>query len=250
MPIPATWTSSLTARRASAAQGSWPPARAPRRNTPQLVDLILERTWPQRRVSSYMEEVTCPASRKRSSAFDDFPAARWRPAKPPRTNYAVHAAATGCSPPRWSASNASNPARCCPTASSRATCCPPPLRAAFFSGQIDCYQAAAEWLALSRSDAGLPRRGRPPAGDGQLVRRTRPDQAHHRHVATDPRWALYLPDRDRRAPLLGRLPAMRWPSRLNEEPLLRVEVVSQPTRQRQVLENRHAEAALGRRAGL
>jgi hypothetical protein len=29
-----------------------------------------------------------------------------------------------------------------------------PLRGAFFSGQIDCYQAAAKWLTLARSERG------------------------------------------------------------------------------------------------
>ncbi|MRR28904.1 hypothetical protein EG834_00890, partial [bacterium] len=31
---------------------------------------------------------------------------------------------------------------------------PPSLRADFFSGRLNCYQAAMEWLALARADQG------------------------------------------------------------------------------------------------
>ena len=32
---------------------------------------------------------------------------------------------------------------------------PPSLRVAFFSGKINCYQAAMDWLDMARSDAGI-----------------------------------------------------------------------------------------------
>ena len=46
---------------------------------------------------------------------------------------------------------------------------PAALRADFFSGRIDCYQAALEWLALARCRSGHGSRGRTPAGHGRLL---------------------------------------------------------------------------------
>ena len=46
---------------------------------------------------------------------------------------------------------------------------PTVLRQPFYSGQIDCYQAARQWLQMARSDNGMQGAGRPPADDGLLL---------------------------------------------------------------------------------
>jgi hypothetical protein len=117
---------------------------------------------------------------------------------------------------------------------------PHPLRGAFFSGQIDCYQAAAKWLALARGERGyqaeidrLLAMGESFEGHGQIKAIT------GAWVSTsDGRYIFLIETGERRfwAACLRTVSG-----HINEEPLLRVEVVTHPTRQRQVLENRHAE---------
>jgi hypothetical protein len=117
---------------------------------------------------------------------------------------------------------------------------PAHLRAAFFAGKLDCYQVAGEWLALSKNDSGyraeierLLAMGGSFESHGQIKPVTgswesTPDGRYVFMIETGERrfWAACL-----RAVQEG----------MREEPLLRVEVVSHPTRQRQVLENRHSE---------
>jgi hypothetical protein len=118
---------------------------------------------------------------------------------------------------------------------------PHPLRGAFFSGQIDCYLAAAKWLALARGERGyqaevdrLLAMGESFEDHGQIKSITgtwvsTPDGRYIFLIETGERrfWAACLHSVARH---------------IEEEPRLRVEVVAHPTRQRQVLENRHAEA--------
>jgi len=117
---------------------------------------------------------------------------------------------------------------------------PPSLREAFFSGKSNCYQTAMEWLTLARSDAGIHREveqllamGASFDEHGQIKSITgswqnTPSGAYVFLIETGERrfWAACL---------------QYASSGAAEEPLLRVEVVAHPTRQRQVLENRHAE---------
>ena len=117
---------------------------------------------------------------------------------------------------------------------------PQSLREDYFSGRITCYEAAALWLALGRKDplyqASLDRllqMGGSFEAHGQIKPITgswqkQPDGRLLFQIETGERrfWAACL-----RYVLEGS----------NEEPLLRVEVIEKPTRQRQVLENRHAE---------
>ena len=117
---------------------------------------------------------------------------------------------------------------------------PTPLRRAFFSGEMDCYQAAEGWLALAHSE---------PAYRPELERLLAMGSSFEEHgqikaitgswaPATDGRFIFMIETGERRfwAACLQRVH-----NHLPDEPLLRVEVVAQPTRQRQVLENRHAE---------
>lgn len=117
---------------------------------------------------------------------------------------------------------------------------PTALRAAFFSGQIDCYQAAHQWLQMAKSDAGVRKEvdrllamGLSFEEHGQIKPVTGswvagPNGAYVFQIETGERrfWAACLQYAARR---------------LQSEPLLRVEVIETPTRTRQVLENRHAE---------
>ncbi|MEM5774367.1 MAG: hypothetical protein AAGU05_05140, partial [Anaerolineaceae bacterium] len=114
------------------------------------------------------------------------------------------------------------------------------LRESFFNGELDCYQTAERWLALAKQDNAyrlevdrLLNMGDSFDEHGQIKPVTgswvsTSDGRYFFQIETGERrfWAACLTRMSRQAP---------------EEPLLRVEVVSHPTRQRQVLENRHAE---------
>lgn len=110
----------------------------------------------------------------------------------------------------------------------------------YFAGTIDCYEAAVEWLQLAEGDKGIRDQvdkllamGDSFSAHGQIKAITgswlaRPDGQYVFQIETGERrfWA-------------GCLQYVR--ERRQQEPELRVEVVAHPTRQRQVLENRHAE---------
>ncbi len=117
---------------------------------------------------------------------------------------------------------------------------PPSIRQDFFSGKIDCYQAAASWLELTRSD---------PAIKAEVERLVAMGESFDEHGQIKPitgawkegpngNYIFQIETGERRfwAACLKRVK-----NHAAEEPLLRVEVVDNPTRQRQVLENRHAE---------
>jgi hypothetical protein len=117
---------------------------------------------------------------------------------------------------------------------------PSSLREEFYTGRRDCYQTAFEWLAMARADPGtaaevekLIAMGSSFSEHGQIKSITgkwvsNPQGNFVFQIETGERrfWAACL---------------QHVTSDAKEEPLLRVEVVEQPTRQRQVLENRHAE---------
>ena len=117
---------------------------------------------------------------------------------------------------------------------------PVALRADFFSGKTDCYQAASEWLALSKVDAGYR---------GEIDRLLAMGGSFEEHGQIKPITGSWAPTSDGRFIFLIETGERRFwaacllkvTSHAKEEPLLRVEVVEKPTRQRQVLENRHAE---------
>jgi len=117
---------------------------------------------------------------------------------------------------------------------------PSSLREDFYSGRRDCYQTALEWLSMARADPGtaaevekLLAMGASFGEHGQIKSITGKWGSNERgdfvfQIETGERrfWAACL---------------QHVSSDEKAEPLLRVEVVEQPTRQRQVLENRHAE---------
>ena len=116
---------------------------------------------------------------------------------------------------------------------------PARIRRKFFGHEIDCYQAAQEWLKLSERDEGWMQRVQElldMGGSFEVQGQIKPitgawipsrGGSYVFMIETGERrfWAACLLAVKEKAP---------------QEPELRVEVVSLPTRQRQVLENRHA----------
>jgi hypothetical protein len=110
----------------------------------------------------------------------------------------------------------------------------------FYSGKINCYQAAMNWLDMAGADSGIRQEvdrllamGSSFEEHGQIKSITgawvaKPSGEYVFQIETGERrfWAACL---------------QYTSSGAHDEPLLRVEVVAHPTRQRQVLENRHAE---------
>lgn len=117
---------------------------------------------------------------------------------------------------------------------------PEGIRRRFFHFEIDCYQAAGEWLKLTKADEGWRLRVqelldmgvsfeeqgqiKPITGTWEPSR----DGGYIFKIETGERrfWAACL---------------FAVKNKFKEEPTLRVEVVQAPTRQRQVLENRHTQ---------
>jgi hypothetical protein len=114
------------------------------------------------------------------------------------------------------------------------------LRAAFFNGQIDCYQAAAGWLRAGEKEEGF---------QAEIDRLLAMGDSFTEHGQIKPITGSWVSLADGRYIFLIETGERRfWAACLQavkekrtEEPLLRVEAITRPTRQRQVLENRHAE---------
>jgi hypothetical protein len=117
---------------------------------------------------------------------------------------------------------------------------PASLRMAFFNGQIDCYKAAADWLVIAQRDAGY---------QAEIERLLAMGDSFTEHGQIKPITGSWVSLPDGRYIFLIETGERRfWAACLQavkekreEEPLLRVEAITRPTRQRQVLENRHAE---------
>ncbi len=117
---------------------------------------------------------------------------------------------------------------------------PTSLRQPFYSGQIDCYQAAGQWLQMAHADEGIKE---------QTDRLLSMGSSFTEHGQIKPITGSWIEAADGNYLFQIETGERRfWAAclqvvahGLKEEPLLRVEVVQQPTRMRQVLENRHAE---------
>lgn len=117
---------------------------------------------------------------------------------------------------------------------------PTAIRQPFYSGQIDCYQAARQWLVMAKNDEGIRRQV-----DGLLAM----GLSFEEHGQIKPITGSWVESPNGEFIFLIETGERRfWAAclqyaahRLSEEPDLRVEVVPAPTRMRQVLENRHAE---------
>lgn len=188
-----------------------------------------------------------PSRRKRSNAFDDFPAvenAQAEPApaqeSPSPVNLNGAPAAGQPTVPQVERIERVKPSQMLPDRFQPRRLLPAALRQAFFSGRMDCYQAAKEWIALSKRENSMR---------GEVERLLAMGESFDEHGQIKPitgSWSalddgryIFIIETGERRFWAACLMAVR--DRLKEEPLLRVEVVEQPTRQRQVLENRHAE---------
>jgi hypothetical protein len=110
----------------------------------------------------------------------------------------------------------------------------------FFRGEIDCYEAAKEWMELADKNEGLQQ---------QIEQLISMGDSFEEHGQIKPITGRYAPtvggtykfiiETGERRYWAACLRAVR--DRLQEETLLRVEAVARPSRQRQILENRHAE---------
>ena len=182
------------------------------------------------------------SKRKRFNAFEDFPGnddTSSQPAEPTAVSFIAKTTPTPAA--QVERIERLKPSQIMPDRFQPRRLLPSSIRQAFFNGEIDCYQAAAEWLHLARQDAGhrtqidnLLAMGSSFEAHGQIKPITgswitNPSGQYWFQIETGERrfWAACL-----QAVAEG----------AEEEPLLRVEVIQQPSRQRQVLENRHAEA--------
>ncbi len=117
---------------------------------------------------------------------------------------------------------------------------PTSLRQAFYSTKIDCYQAARQWLEIGRQD---------PAVQAEVERLLAMGGSFAEHGQIKPVTGMWVESANGAYVFQIETGERRfWAACLQyvlknepEEPFLRVEVVSNPTRTRQVLENRHAE---------
>jgi hypothetical protein len=174
-------------------------------------------------------------SKKRFNAFEDFPSEnseikiKLKPEQP-----------SGASATEVERIERLKPSQMMPDRFQPRRLLPASLRMDFFSGKLGCYAAAEQWLSLSRSDAGMSAEveglmamGKSFKDHGQIKPITGSwvsgkNGSYVFQIETGERrfWAACLQKVERKQ---------------KEEPLLRVEVVTKPTRQRQVLENRHTE---------
>jgi hypothetical protein len=118
---------------------------------------------------------------------------------------------------------------------------PDRIRRRFFQSEIDCYQAARIWLAMAEEDEGWRVRihelldmGSSFEEQGQIKPIT------GTWIASKDGGYVFQIETGERRFWAACLSAVKTGSK--EEPELRVEVISNPTRQRQVLENRHAQS--------
>jgi hypothetical protein len=174
-----------------------------------------------------------PQTKKRFNAFEDFPTeskeVKFRPSNNKVSEVTVERI------------ERIKPSQMMPDRFQPRRVLPTDIRSAFFAGNLTCYQAAEEWLAQAKADDAtqteinrLMAMGNSFDVHGQIKPITGnwvslPDGKYVFQIETGERrfWAACL---------------QKVSQKKKEEPELRVEVVSQPTRQRQVLENRHTEA--------
>lgn len=118
---------------------------------------------------------------------------------------------------------------------------PGEIRTRYFQGEIDCYQAAREWLKLAEKDTGWKER---------LDELLDMGSSFHEQGQIKPITGSWIPSADGGYIFLIETGERRYwaacltaiSGRESGEPELRVEVVSTPTRHRQVIENRHAQS--------
>lgn len=175
-----------------------------------------------------------PANKKRYNAFEDFPATENR--KAPLQSIAETTLETNA----VERIERLKPSEMMPDRFQPRRLLPVHLRAAFFQGEINCYQAAADWLKFANQDSGVR---------AEVDRLLNLGSSFDTHGQIKPITGAWQTDHNGNFVFAIETGERRfWAACLQyvtqestEEPLLRVEVIEKPTRQRQVLENRHAE---------
>ncbi len=175
-------------------------------------------------------------ARKRFNAFDDLTNNSNEPAKIRVPDMAVDAFES----PQVERIERLKPSQMLPDRFQPRRLLPAAIRQAFFNGKINCYQAALEWLDMAQNDAGIREEvdrllamgssfnehGQIKSITGSWVSNDKGEYVFQIETGERRFWAACL---------------QYASSGEKDEPSLRVEVVDHPTRQRQVLENRHAE---------
>lgn len=176
-----------------------------------------------------------PSKKKRFNAFDDFPANEEKPISnlaPINTQDSI--------PVAMERIERLKPSEMMPDRFQPRRLLPMHIRHSFFSGEIDCYEAAWEWLKFGQHDSGVK------AEIDKLISLGSSFDEHGQIKAITGSWQsdengnfVFMIETGERRFWAACLQVSS--KLLDKEPLLRVEVVAKPTRQRQVLENRHAE---------
>ncbi len=188
------------------------------------------------------------SKRKRFNAFEDFPASENQQAPTPLTE----APALKESASTVERIERLKPSEMMPDRFQPRRLLPTFIRTPFYSGEINCYQAAQRWLHFATQDSGVRQEvdrllhlGVSFEDHGQIKPIT---GSWHNDAAGQ---FFFLIETGERRFWGACLQTVQTAPRQRNgeldfnqlvEPVLRVEVVQNPTRQRQVLENRHAEA--------
>lgn len=180
-----------------------------------------------------------PPTRKRSDAFEDFPAGdalAKTTGQPGQSAQKEQATAS-----QVERIERLKPSQMLPDRFQPRRLLPSSVREDFFSGRINCYQAASRWLELGKHEPGY---------QAELERLLAMGESFDEHGQIKPVTGSWVSTTDGGFVFLIETGERRfWAAclraaaqSLTDEPLLRVEVIVHPSRQRQVLENRHAEA--------
>jgi hypothetical protein len=189
-----------------------------------------------------------PSKRKRFNAFEDFPASENKQNQSPlsETQTLKESVTTVERIERL------KPSEMMPDRFQPRRLLPTFIRVPFYNGEINCYQAAQRWLHFANQDSGVRQEvdrllhlGSSFEDHGQI----KPITGSWQNDA-DGQFFFLIETGERRFWAACLQTVQSVPKHHNgeldfnklEEPVLRVEVVQNPTRQRQVLENRHAEA--------
>lgn len=183
-----------------------------------------------------------PASkRKRHSAFDDFPVENVSDGQASqKLPFPEADKPSGADETAVERIERLKPSQIVPDRFQPRRLLPASIRDPFFSGEIDCYEAAERWLSISRQDkahAAIIERLISMAASFDNHGQIKPITGSWEN-APDGRYVFVIETGERRF-WAACLMAVR--NQAEEEPLLRVEAINNPSRQRQVLENRHAE---------
>lgn len=186
--------------------------------------------------------------RKRFNAFEDFPA---NESKQTQTSLNTSAPLQQNALPAVERIERLKPSEMIPDRFQPRRLLPTSIRKAFYQGQINCYQAAQRWLQFANQDSGMRE---------EVDKLLHLGSSFEDHGQIKPITGSWVNDNNGEFVFMIETGERRfWASCLQTvqatpktrsgeldfeklvEPLLRVEVVQTPTRQRQVLENRHAE---------